>query len=127
MTVLPMRPHHGMCLTFFEGKGYSSAFTAHTAVLLARLEGEDPLIRIVSHTDEVCAACPNNEGGVCRTAEKVNRYDGAVLALCGLCDGAELRWSDFARLVRWHVLDAGKRDGICGDCEWNSVCAEHRF
>ena len=24
---LKLRAHHGMCLAFFEGKGYSSAFT----------------------------------------------------------------------------------------------------
>lgn len=114
-----------MCLAFFEGKGYSGTFTAHTAALLSRLEEEDPPVRIVLQADEVCAACPNNEAGVCRTAEKVERYDRAVLALCGLSDGAELRWSDFACLVRRHVLDAGKRACICGDCEWNDVCTKH--
>lgn len=114
-----------MCLAFFEGKGYSGAFTAHTAALLSRLEREDPLVQIVSHADGVCEACPNNERGVCRTAEKVERYDRAVLALCGLSDGAEILWSDFARLVCRCILDVGKRAGICGDCEWNDVCARH--
>ena len=26
---LKIRAHHGMCLHFFEGKGYSNEFTAH--------------------------------------------------------------------------------------------------
>ena len=26
-----IRPHHGMCLYFFEGKGYSNTFSEHMA------------------------------------------------------------------------------------------------
>ena len=31
-------------------------------------------------TDEICSACPNNSQGICEAAEKVKRYDNAVLA-----------------------------------------------
>ena len=27
--ILKLRAHHGMCLAFFEGKGYSDTFTLH--------------------------------------------------------------------------------------------------
>lgn len=27
--VIPLRPHHGMCLAYFKGEGYSNGFTAH--------------------------------------------------------------------------------------------------
>ena len=30
-TTYRIRPHHGMCLYFFEGKGYSEGFTKHMA------------------------------------------------------------------------------------------------
>ena len=44
---LKLRAHHGMCLAFFEGKGYSSAFTEnmgkvledHTSVCYAYASG----------------------------------------------------------------------------------------
>ena len=30
----PIRPHHGMCLAFFIGNGYSNEFTAHMQEML---------------------------------------------------------------------------------------------
>ena len=32
--VIPLRPHHGMCLAYFKGEGYSNGFTAHMAEML---------------------------------------------------------------------------------------------
>ena len=31
---IKLRAHHGMCLAFFEGKGYSTGFTARMALIL---------------------------------------------------------------------------------------------
>ena len=39
---LPLRAHHGMCLAFFEGKGYSDGFTAHMRDILHSLKGGYP-------------------------------------------------------------------------------------
>ena len=33
-----IRAHHGMCLAFFEGKGYNSEFTAHMGEMKKLLE-----------------------------------------------------------------------------------------
>ena len=32
--IIPLRPHHGMCLAYFKGEGYSNGFTAHMAEML---------------------------------------------------------------------------------------------
>lgn len=40
--LLRLRAHHGMCLAFFEGKGYSDGFTAHMENVLAGME-QNPL------------------------------------------------------------------------------------
>ena len=32
--IIPLRPHHGMCLAYFKGEGYSGGFTAHMAEML---------------------------------------------------------------------------------------------
>ena len=34
---LPLRPHHGMCMAYFVGLGYSGGFSAHMAELLEEL------------------------------------------------------------------------------------------
>ena len=84
-----LRPHHGMCFQFYEGKGYSADFTDHMGRVIKELE-TDPEQKVVlkAVTDIVCENCPNNEGGVCTTQEKVRRYDEEVLSACELSDGS---------------------------------------
>lgn len=74
----PIRPHHGMCLAFFIGNGYSNGFTAHMQEMLD-LFMEGAKVQLVLKTDEICSACPNNCEGFCEAADKVKRYDEAVL------------------------------------------------
>lgn len=37
-----IRPHHMLCMQFFEGKGYSDGFVASMAAIKEKLEKEDP-------------------------------------------------------------------------------------
>lgn len=121
MSVIRLRAHHGMCLAFFEGKGYSQGFTAHMQTILDGMQN-DPMLELVTEGDSVCTACPNLESGVCRTAQKVLGYDRQVLTLCGLEAGTSLPWSEFSRLVTERVLAPGLRETVCGDCQWNAIC-----
>ncbi|MCD8014410.1 MAG: DUF1284 domain-containing protein [Lachnospiraceae bacterium] len=79
---IPLRPHHGMCLAYFEGKGYSEGFTVHMQKMLALFlkEGENgkgPRIRLVTHPDEICTACPN-----CKQEDYLStRIDGGAFDL----------------------------------------------
>ena len=42
----------------------------------AALEGNaEQVIEVICSTDDICAACPNNAGGICTSEEKVARYD----------------------------------------------------
>ena len=116
-----IRAHHGMCLAFFQGKGYSSEFTKHMAQMKRRLE-ENPLVCITGQTDVICSACPNNENGSCVTAEKVARYDRQVLKRCNLAEGQVMPFFDFEKLVYDNILLPGKRKEICGNCQWNCYC-----
>ena len=118
-----IRAHHGMCLAFFRGRGYSSAFTEHMAGMKQILK-DDVSVCIVNETDDICGPCPNNRSGICRSQEKVTDYDGQVLTVCGLQPGTVMEWQQFEELVRVRILDAGRRSGICGECQWNEICAE---
>jgi hypothetical protein len=122
-----LRPHHGMCFSFYEGKGYSAEFTDHMGRVIRELsEHPQTTVRLTVSADAVCAHCPNNDGGVCRSADKVRRYDKAVLDACGLKDGDELPYEEFAARVGERILDAGLRRNICGDCEWDAICTKHQ-
>ena len=73
-----LRPHHGMCLAYFEGKGYSEGFSAHMQEMLELFEKDVPVFLTVA-ADEICSACPDNEAGCCKSAAQVAEYDRDVL------------------------------------------------
>lgn len=117
-----LRPHHGLCIAFFRGNGYSPAFTANMTDIIARLDRENPLITITDETDMICGSCPHNSGGVCISDEKVADFDKAVLDACGLRFHDNIRWKIFKELVSQNIIIPGKRTLICGDCQWNDLC-----
>lgn len=122
-----LRPHHGMCFAFFQGKGYSPAFTENMRTMKEALN-KDPEVVLVCGGDDVCARCPNFQAGECRDAAsgessgKAEDYDRQVLSCCGLTEGTKIRWKAFSKLVQDKILLAGKRETICGDCKWNELC-----
>lgn len=92
-------------------------------------------IQLVVSLDEICSACPNHQfltdeenprekKEICEAQEKVFRYDHGVLEACGLTEGEELNFLEFAQKVQKKVIDTGLREKICGDCEWNEICSE---
>lgn len=116
-----LRAHHGMCICFFEGQGYSNEFTKHMAEIVHKL-GENPLVCISDETDIICQKCPNNQSGICETAAKVAEYDRQVLLQCGLATEAVLPFAEFQAKVYEKIIHSGKRETICGDCQWNAIC-----
>ena len=116
-----IRAHHGMCLAFFEGKGYSSDFSKHMGEVKSRME-ENPYVCIMVGTDLICSACPNNRNEICISEKKVVEYDRQVLLRCNLAEGTVMPFAEFEELVYRHILRSGKRQEICGDCQWNDLC-----
>jgi len=116
-----LRAHHGLCLSFFKGKGYSSRFITNMTNIKNRLN-ENPLVCIISKTDLICRECPNNIEGKCKSEPKVAEYDKQVLSRCNLTDGDIMRFHDFYKLVYQKILLPGKREEICASCQWTSLC-----
>ena len=115
-----LRPHHGMCIAFFRGNGYSSEFVLHMSEIIKKLD--NAVIRISAQADEICKKCPNNINGMCKTESKVTRYDKKVLEYCGLKDGTIISFNEFRDIVNRCIIDSGNRKEICGDCQWNELC-----
>ena len=116
-----LRAHHGMCLAFFEGKGYSSGFTANMEKIKNSLRENTP-VELSIEKDVICSACPNLENGICATADKVEKYDGMVLEACGFSEGTQISWKEFSQAVEKNIIRAGRREQICGDCSWTEIC-----
>lgn len=119
---IEIRPHHGLCAEFFQGKGYSGEFTENMAAVLKMLAGNDPLVVPKADTDLICGHCPNNLGNCCTSGEKVLRYDKKVLELCGIAEGTALHWEEYRRLLREKIIGAGRLKEVCGDCQWADIC-----
>ena len=119
MSVYKIRAHHGVCLYFFQGKGYSGDFVENMVRMKAIL-AENPEIILMDGPDDICAACPNRLTETC--AEKASRYDREVLRRCGLSVGERLPYREFSRKVIETILRPGVRAEICGDCQWSSLC-----
>ena len=119
MSVYKIRAHHGVCLYFFQGKGYSGEFVENMSRMKAIL-AENPEIILMDGPDDICAACPNRLTETC--AEKASRYDREVLRRCGLSVGERLPYREFSRKVIETILRPGVRAEICGDCQWSSLC-----
>lgn len=116
-----LRAHHGLCLRFFQGKGYSGEFVRNMAEKKGALE-RNPLVRVTAQADEICRACPNNLSGQCASAEKAARYDREVLSRCGLTSGEVLPYRELEERVLKNILIPGHREEICGDCQWTGLC-----
>lgn len=116
-----LRAHHGLCLFFFAGKGYSSEFVANMADIKSQLD-KNPLVCITGKADLICSKCPNNIKGRCKTEAKVAEYDNQVLSRCNLKDGDVLRFYEFQKLILHNILLPGKREEVCGNCRWTSMC-----
>ena len=119
MKVYNLRAHHGMCLAFFQGKGYSGDFVENMGQMKDILQG-NPRIRLMDSPDDICAACPNRLTETC--AEKASRYDREVLRRCGLSAGDTLPYLAFSKNVIQIILRPGQRAEICGDCQWSGLC-----
>lgn len=124
MAGLELRPHHLLCLHFFQGYGYSPGFTAHMAGLWEKLRRcPDILVTLVPGPDPLCAHCPNLQGPECGSG-KPERYDRSVLRLCSLSPGVTMPYRTLSALVEEHILRPGRLGEVCGDCEWKEKCAE---
>ena len=51
-----IRAHHGMCLAFFKGNGYSSGFTKHMGNVKYALE-ENPMIKVLADEERYELRC----------------------------------------------------------------------
>lgn len=122
MSTYKLRPHHGLCIHFFRGQGYSQAFVDNMTEIVQTLE-KNPTIQLVAGADSLCAPCPNRVGeGGCASGGKADQYDAAVASLCALTLGEYLPWLEFSQRVEAHILSQGLRTQVCGNCQWSELC-----
>lgn len=114
-----LRPHHGLCILRFQGKGYSQAFVDRMERIVREL-ANDPgrEICLVSGKDEICSACPGGGNMRCKP-DFVAELDQRCLSKCGLQYGDVLPWSRFKQTLTETIPDVSI---LCAECEWKPFC-----
>lgn len=124
MLNIKLRAHHGLCIAFFEGKGYDNNFVENMKNIIITLN-QNPNVTIVTDEDIVCVACPNNKNGICDCIEKVDKYDKMVLKLCNIHNNLTLPWDEYKMMIQEKIIKAGKLSIVCGDCQWSYICLKN--
>lgn len=124
MLNIKLRAHHGLCIAFFEGKGYDNNFVENMKNIIITLN-QNPNVTIVTDEDIVCVACPNNKNGICDCIEKVDKYDKMVLKLCNIHNNLTLPWDEYRMMIQEKIIKAGKLSTVCGDCQWSYICLKN--
>lgn len=118
---MKLRPHHGLCIYFFEGKGYSPDFVANMKRVIEKLQ-KNPKLELVCEKDAVCAACPHMKEGICDSFDKVACYDQRVLSLLGISQNRKISFREFEKQIEDKILKAGRLEEVCTDCAWREIC-----
>ena len=131
--MIVLRPHHGLCIRYFTGKGYSKDFVQNMSDLMGQLQ-PDTEIRLSVTKDYICRACPNMQGNQCTDNEKVLRYDEGVLEAIKEALSEEefyesgeekyykLTYGRFQEFIETYIMETKRFDTICGDCSWGQIC-----
>lgn len=124
--IIELRPHHGMCIGQFIGKGYSDEFVRNMKHIINRLNHEkDIRIRLVCRTDCLCSSCPHNVNSICNSGQKVLNYDKTCLHICGLSENDEITWNEFKNKVNETIIKQDKLSEVCINCSWIDICLQN--
>lgn len=118
---LRFRPHHFLCALGFQGKGYSSDFTANMhAIVVGQLRGEDgdaTLIEVTGFADDICGPCPKRRGRLCSAQAQISALDRRHANALQLSPREILTWGEAQERIRAHV-EPGSLSTLCGNCRW---------
>lgn len=128
--LINIRPHHMLCLQFFEGKGYSKEFVENMMEIKKKLDRDNPVVRLVQEADSICHNCPKRENRECDEANIIAGHDRRVLSRVE----KELRvlsqsdkeivcnWNEIVELIHRNIIDAKKIKEVCVQCQWSDIC-----
>lgn len=82
----------------------------------------DSQIILTDGGDVICGKCPNLLQGRCKSQDKVQAYDEAVLKQTGLKLGMQISYGDFQEEIEKHIMKPQRMKEICGNCGWAGIC-----
>lgn len=120
--MLKLRAHHGLCIQFFQGKGYNKAFVKNMTKTIHSLKKES-LVQIIDSCDVLCKCCPHNRNGECEHNNIVHSLDLQTLNSANVLPGTICTWKEYTDKIL-KIITSSKRKDICKGCEWSSICRQ---
>ena len=121
MEVIKLRPHHSLCIPFFQGHGYNDEFVENMYMTIQKLK-ENPNIEITFGADTLCEKCPNLRNGGCANFESVKAHDKRVSDVCGFYDKQIMTAKEFFETAKAKIIDTGRLSEVCKECKWSHLC-----
>lgn len=121
-----IRPHHLLCMHAFIGKGYSESFTIKMGSIIEKIRSEKKL-KIVFHSDDICAACPHQEENkACKSENSTLLLDKKVISKFEIQE-REYSTDEISLFMR--KLTKEDFAHICSTCSWYSsgICEKKIF
>jgi uncharacterized protein len=120
---IKFRPHHFLCALGFQGKGYSPKFVENFGEITTQLhsaDGDQTLIEVVAHTDDICQPCPHRRNINCEAQEKIDNLDQAHANILNIKAGDTLTWGQAKKLIANNIsVDTFQK--ICAPCQWQKL------
>jgi hypothetical protein len=111
----------------FAGEGYSPAFVANLAAIVARIGGGEE-IELIDGPDDICAPLDATDDGHCREPSVLRRDREALRALTAadppLSDARPLVMDAAAIAALRAQFAAGTIRAACSGCSWHALCSE---
>jgi hypothetical protein len=121
-----LRAHHLLCVLTFAGEGYSPAFVANLAAIVARIGAGEP-IDLVEGPDDICAPLDGTDDLHCHEPSVRRRDREALRALTEavppLPDARPLVMDAAAIAASREHFAAGTIRGACTGCSWHALCS----
>ena len=121
MSKFLIRPHHLLCMRYFQGCGYSEDFTENMRYVISNLKNGSEVL-LTRGCDDICRKCPNNRKNMCCDGEKVKSYDSSVISLCNLDFDKVYEYGCLYSLVENNIIKKDMLRFVCGDCQWFHIC-----
>ena len=121
---ISFRPHHFLCTLGFQGMGYSPGFIQNYTNIVEALQENDELpIEVVAGLDSICAPCPHNGHGVCKTEDKIQHLDTRHSQILEIMSGDVLTWKEAQERLKEKMSIPAFRTA-CEGCQWQAfgVC-----
>ena len=94
MSKFLIRPHHLLCMRYFQGCGYSDEFTENMRYVISNL----------------------------KNGSEVLLTRGAVISSCNLDFDKVYEYGCLYSLVENNIIKKDMLRLVCGDCQWFHIC-----